>query len=194
MRLLFTSVVPLQFRQKLPVTSIYYLLSAWHMICVKYRAERKDVKLHNQSNQTLGTQGFKGSGHFRKYWISVVQHYTRNTICNCVYFNIISQQTQNFCITFIQRRPNVFDVGPTLYKCYTNVFVFTGMITIWKTTGNHDEKRQTSFHPDIQRSLISSSFERSRYSDFKKKKHSQQTQHVESRGGFTPGWQHSWMG
>ena len=24
-------------------------------------------------------------------------------------------------ITFIQRRPNVFDVGPTLYKCYQNV-------------------------------------------------------------------------
>ena len=23
--------------------------------------------------------------------------------------------------TFIQHRPNVFDVGPTLYKCYTNV-------------------------------------------------------------------------
>ena len=32
-----------------------------------------------------------------------------------------SQQTQNICITFIQRWPNVFDVGPTLYKCYTNV-------------------------------------------------------------------------
>ena len=32
-----------------------------------------------------------------------------------------TQQTQNICITFIQRRPNVFDVGPTLYKCYTNV-------------------------------------------------------------------------
>ena len=29
-----------------------------------------------------------------------------------------------FIHTFIQRRPNVFDVGPTLYKCYTNV-VFT---------------------------------------------------------------------
>ena len=28
---------------------------------------------------------------------------------------------QNICITFIQRRPNVFDVGPTLFKCYTNV-------------------------------------------------------------------------
>ena len=31
------------------------------------------------------------------------------------------QQTQNICIKFIQRRPNVFDVGPALYKCYTNV-------------------------------------------------------------------------
>ena len=29
--------------------------------------------------------------------------------------------TQNICITFIQRQPNVFDVGPTLYKFYTNV-------------------------------------------------------------------------
>ena len=25
------------------------------------------------------------------------------------------------CTTVVQRRPNVFDVGPTLYKCYTNV-------------------------------------------------------------------------
>ena len=24
------------------------------------------------------------------------------------------------CTTFVQRRPNVFDVGPTLYNCYTN--------------------------------------------------------------------------
>ena len=30
--------------------------------------------------------------------------------------------TQNNCIIFIQRRPNVSDVGPTLYKFYTNVF------------------------------------------------------------------------
>ena len=28
---------------------------------------------------------------------------------------------KTFCITFVQRRPNVFDVGPALYKCYTNV-------------------------------------------------------------------------
>ena len=27
-----------------------------------------------------------------------------------------TQQTQDICITFIQRRPNVFDVGPTLHE------------------------------------------------------------------------------
>ena len=27
-----------------------------------------------------------------------------------------AQQTQDICITFIQRRPNVFDVGPRLHK------------------------------------------------------------------------------
>ena len=32
-----------------------------------------------------------------------------------------SQQTQNICITFVQRWPNVFDVGPTFHKCYANV-------------------------------------------------------------------------
>ena len=32
-----------------------------------------------------------------------------------------TQQTQNICITFVQRRPNVFAFGPTLYKWYTNV-------------------------------------------------------------------------
>ena len=37
-----------------------------------------------------------------------------------------SQQTQNMCITFVQRRPNVFDMGPTLYKCHTNVLRLLG--------------------------------------------------------------------
>ena len=37
-----------------------------------------------------------------------------------------TQQTLNICITFIQRRPNVFDVGPALYKCHTNVFCLLG--------------------------------------------------------------------
>ena len=43
-----------------------------------------------------------------------------------------TQQTQNICITFIQRRPNVFDVGPTLYKCYTNVLCLLGSVSTLK--------------------------------------------------------------
>ena len=30
------------------------------------------------------------------------------------------------CLTFIQRRPNVVDVGPTLYECCTNVLYLLG--------------------------------------------------------------------
>ena len=38
----------------------------------------------------------------------------------------LPQQTQNICITFVQPRPNVFDVGPTLYKNYKNVLCLLG--------------------------------------------------------------------
>ena len=34
---------------------------------------------------------------------------------------------QNICMTFVQRQPNVFDVGSTLYKCYTNVLCLLGI-------------------------------------------------------------------
>ena len=57
-------------------------------------------------------------------------------ICICklfVYINA-SQQAQHICIKFVQRRPNVFDVGPTLYKCYTNVFVFAGCVIFHVST------------------------------------------------------------
>ena len=40
--------------------------------------------------------------------------------------NASTQQTQDVCITFVQRRPNVFNVGPTLYKCYTIVLCWLG--------------------------------------------------------------------
>ena len=40
-----------------------------------------------------------------------------------------SQQIQNICITFIRCRINVEDVGPTLYKCYTNVLCLLGCTT-----------------------------------------------------------------
>ena len=37
-----------------------------------------------------------------------------------------SQQTQNICITFIQCWPNIEDVGPALFKCYTNMLCLLG--------------------------------------------------------------------
>ena len=43
-------------------------------------------------------------------------------------FSEVSQQTQNIFITFVQRRPNVFDVGPTLYTCYKNISCLQGFI------------------------------------------------------------------
>ena len=39
---------------------------------------------------------------------------------------VITQQTQNICIASVQRRSNVVDVGPTLYRCYTNVLCLLG--------------------------------------------------------------------
>ena len=40
--------------------------------------------------------------------------------------NDASPSKQNICITFVQFWTNVEDVGPTLYKCYTNVFCLLG--------------------------------------------------------------------
>ena len=40
--------------------------------------------------------------------------------------SVVAQQMKNICITFVQRRPNVFDVGPTLYKCYTDALCLLG--------------------------------------------------------------------
>ena len=37
----------------------------------------------------------------------------------------------NICIAFVQRRTNVFDVGPTLHKCYTNVWRLLGWQFSW---------------------------------------------------------------
>ena len=41
---------------------------------------------------------------------------------------MVTQQTQNICITFVQLWPNVSDVVPALYKCYrsTNVLCLLG--------------------------------------------------------------------
>ena len=63
-------------------------------------------------------------GQRRRRWASI-----KSTLGQCLIvfaWKVASQKTQNICKTFVQRRPNVFDVGPTLYKCYTNVF--TGIL------------------------------------------------------------------
>ena len=44
----------------------------------------------------------------------------------------ISSKTQNICITFVQRQPNVFDVGPILYKCYTNMLCLMGLHVMYQ--------------------------------------------------------------
>ena len=40
---------------------------------------------------------------------------------------LIAKQTQNICIPFVQQRSNVFDIGQTLYTCYTNVLCLLGV-------------------------------------------------------------------
>ena len=44
-----------------------------------------------------------------------------------------TQQTQNICMTFVQCWTYVEDVGPTWYKCYTNVLCLLGtcMYMLW---------------------------------------------------------------
>ena len=44
------------------------------------------------------------------------KHPTLSTSC----IPVNTKHLYNICITFVQCRPNVGDVGPTLYKCYTN--------------------------------------------------------------------------
>ena len=50
-------------------------------------------------------------------------------LCGDVF--VVSQQKQNICITFMRRRPNVFDVGPTLYKWYTNILCLLGFSVLY---------------------------------------------------------------
>ena len=59
--------------------------------------------------------------------LSVESHvHCLDKLVTVIDISVATQQTQNICITFVQRRPNVFDVGPTLYKCHTNVLCLLG--------------------------------------------------------------------
>ena len=70
------------------------------------------------------------------------------------------QQTQNICTTFVQRRPNVFDVGPTLYKCYTNVLCLLGYLFVFFSEVNHDSGIQALQKCDIIHSFSHDSQQR----------------------------------
>ena len=52
-----------------------------------------------------------------------------------------NQQTQNFCITFVPCWPSVFDVGPTLYECYTNVLCLLGYVHVKPAIGHLSHTR-----------------------------------------------------
>ena len=71
-----------------------------------------------------------------------------------------SQQTQNFCIAFVQRRPNVFAIGPTLYKCYTNVLCLLSKVQLSISACLHYWERVRSRALD----MLISSFKPSRCS------------------------------
>ena len=67
---------------------------------------------------------------FKQITFKFTNKYTtkKNRIC-VIGKGAHSKQTQNISITFVQRRPNVFDVGPALYKCYRNVLCLLGWIS-----------------------------------------------------------------
>ena len=47
-----------------------------------------------------------------------------------IHFSSAPQTEKGICITFEQRRPNVEDVGPTLYKCSANGMCFLGSVPL----------------------------------------------------------------
>ena len=56
---------------------------------------------------------------------------TLDKIIQCLSESPPAQQTQNICITFIQRWPNVFDAVPTLHKGIQMFCVYWVSIQAW---------------------------------------------------------------
>ena len=53
---------------------------------------------------------------------NTVDHMGQQTIRKKIFLRLFTQYTHNFCITFVQCLTSVEDAGPTVYKCYTNIF------------------------------------------------------------------------
>ena len=61
------------------------------------------------------------------WFLQTNRHYDfLNYTATFIYISLPSQQKQTIYITFMQRRLNIFDVGPKVYKCYTNVLSLLG--------------------------------------------------------------------
>ena len=113
---------------------------------------------------TLSQLWFKASWPYRqhvcthsmKYWLglnaywpapaTLAQHLTDiGSVSLLIAASSIKQyQTskQNMCIRrFVERRPKVFDDGPTLYKCYRNVLCLLG----WTQPSKHEALNQCWF-------------------------------------------------
>ena len=77
-------------------------------------------------------QEYADTGNTYDQWNAIVKaapHWDENCqfwqFCQFNLYEAIPANT-DICITFVQCRPIVFDVGPTLYKCYTNVLCLLG--------------------------------------------------------------------
>ena len=67
------------------------------------------------------------------------------TLNKCLRESPPAQQTQYICITFIQRWPNVFDVGPTLHKVIQMFLCLLGMsIQAWVKQFQHPSSNTVS--------------------------------------------------
>ena len=80
-------------------------------------SELKDPIWHSLEWQigSFGSEATSSAHNFTRWCNAFALHIANIWILLTKY--IVIQQTQNICITFAQRRPNVFDVSPTLYNC-----------------------------------------------------------------------------
>ena len=89
------------------------------------RTRRSD--LQNLSAKKLDTKFGRSDicGQHRRYWPAMWWCEPSETRYDAAF-----PVTQNICITFIQCWTNVFNVGPTLYNCYTNVSCLLGCLLV----------------------------------------------------------------
>ena len=91
----------------------------WVQMCPAARTQwitLLNLRLHKMKNTYVRSQC-----HLRDTKTQKMNIHSKNSNYRHNNLSVRAQQTQNICVTFVQRRGNVFDVDPTLYKCYANV-------------------------------------------------------------------------